>query len=349
MEVEVYMEDKRNTAMRIMEALSGVDEELLERCGYSSGATVLRRRYGRAVGSGTPVWRWAQACAAVLCLLAVGAASWSGYRMMRNIGSDGSSYSGGANQGTAGEYNNWLEHEEAQEAAGEMNGMNQPEADNGCLPETASTEGAGSDSDGVGNPSGSGMLKDEDCSPEEPDAEGGLEESGSLSADSVCLPSNVVTLSEEEARNWETLGSYIPTALPKGYVFEGASYNPDTERLAISWSRGMDSIMVSVGAADSVKTVDVAKPETYDERLYEIPYGSSVPPEYRESFQNPVFAWEDLDLEIVKSRILSHSDSGDTDTPRGNFSVLYPDGVVLRFNGRGTPEQIWEMICSVNA
>ena len=43
----------------------------------------------------------------------------------------------------------------------------------------------------------------------------------------------------------------------------------------------------------------------------------------------------------------SYDDAGDTDTPRGNFSVLYPDGVVVRFNGRGTAQEIWEMFCSM--
>ena len=36
-------------------------------------------------------------------------------------------------------------------------------------------------------------------------------------------------------------------------------------------------------------------------------------------------------------------DSGDTDTPRGNFAVLYSDGVLVEFSGRGTAEEIWNM------
>ena len=43
----------------------------------------------------------------------------------------------------------------------------------------------------------------------------------------------------------------------------------------------------------------------------------------------------------------SYDDQGDTDTPRGNFSVLYEGGVLIRFSGRGTAEEIWEMFCSM--
>ncbi len=105
---------------------------------------------------------------------------------------------------------------------------------------------------------------------------------------------------------------------------------------------------MSIEEADPVPaTVDIARAEIYDVRLYEIPYGETVPEEYREVFQDPVFAVEDLSLEVIESRMASYNDSGDTDTPRGNFRVLYPDGVLVRFNGRGTPEEIWEMFCSM--
>ena len=107
----------------------------------------------------------------------------------------------------------------------------------------------------------------------------------------------------------------------------------------------MDYIMLSLRRTEEdVATVDIDKPETYDQRLYEIPFGETVPGEYREVFDDPVFAWEDLDLEIIRSRMLVFEDRGDTAVPRGNFRVLYPDGMLLGFNGRGTAEEIWEML-----
>ncbi len=52
-------------------------------------------------------------------------------------------------------------------------------------------------------------------------------------------------------------------------------------------------------------------------------------------------------MEIVESRMKAYEDSGDTATPRGNFKVLYPDGVLVSFNGRGTAQEIWDMFCSM--
>ena len=122
-------------------------------------------------------------------------------------------------------------------------------------------------------------------------------------------------------------------------------------RLTLLWSKGEDDILLSIQETDSTAetggTVDVEKPETYDARLYELPYGDTVPEEYREAFMDPVFAKDDFSLEIVRSRVISYpGDGGDTDTPGGWFSVLY-DGVLVYFNGRGTPEEIWEMFASM--
>lgn len=118
--------------------------------------------------------------------------------------------------------------------------------------------------------------------------------------------------------------------------------------MTLCWIRGMDSITLHLErTANPPATVDVEETESYDQRLYEVPYGETVPEEYRQTFDNPVFAVEDFNLEIVKSRMKSYDDQGDTDTPRGNFNVLYEGGVLIRFNGRGTAEEIWEMFCSM--
>lgn len=42
-----------------------------------------------------------------------------------------------------------------------------------------------------------------------------------------------------------------------------------------------------------------------------------------------------------------YGDAGDTDTPRGDFSILFSDGILVRFSGEGTAEQIWEMFSSM--
>ena len=165
-----------------------------------------------------------------------------------------------------------------------------------------------------------------------------------------CGKLNAIEYSLQAAGQIEGLGEYVPETLPEGYKFESAYSNQDLDRenLTVSWSRGMDMILLHLEQTQgTVETVDVEKPEIYDERLYEVPYGETVPEEYRQIFQDPVFALEDFSLEIVESRMKAYEDSGDTATPRGNFKVLYPDGVLVSFNGRGTAQEIWDMFCSM--
>ena len=158
-------------------------------------------------------------------------------------------------------------------------------------------------------------------------------------------------LTEAQARE-SGLGDYVPEVLPAGYVFDEASLQTEAEDsqspsdLRLTWSRGMDYITLHITRHEmqEISVVDVNAPETYDQRLYEIPLGDSVPREYWESVQNPVFAAEDLSLEVIETRMVSMAgDSGDTDTPRGNFAVLYSGGVLVEFSGRGTAEEIWNM------
>ena len=184
-------------------------------------------------------------------------------------------------------------------------------------------------------------------------AEGGaMGEEGSPETDvgGCPLPPQSQKLMLAQAREDAVLGAYVPTALPAGYAFEEGHRVTESQEpnMTLCWIRGMDSITLHLErTANPPATVDVEETESYDQRLYEVPYGETVPEEYRQTFDNPVFAVEDFNLEIVKSRIKSYDDQGDTDTPRGNFSVLYEGGVLIRFNGRGTAEEIWEMFCSM--
>lgn len=168
-------------------------------------------------------------------------------------------------------------------------------------------------------------------------------------------------LTLEEAKAKDTIGSYVPSVLPAGYRLESASESTEVKSdkdLMLTWCRGMDFITLYItdyyaiakppqGVAE-LAVADLSRPETYDVRLYEIPYCDSVPSEYQEIFDHPVFNASDLSLAVVEARMKSVADRGDTDTPRGNFSVLYGSGVLVRFSGRGTAEEIWEMFQSVN-
>lgn len=333
-------------AIRLMEALSGVDEELLERCEESG----IREK------APVPLRRYAKSWAAVLCLAAVGVAGWGGYRLVQGTGKD-------MNASGAGCESMVLLPVEVETATEDMfcqepeTDIGEPEAvpqeEEGNSPE-GENSGPENGEDGITNKENNRDEDAGDASADENSSAGGThpqEKSGDGERlDEACPAVNTRSLTEEEARSDKTLGGYVPMTLPRGYVFESAEENLDIgeDNLRLCWTRGMDSIMLSFTKTENPPdTVDAEKPETYDERMYKIPYAESVPEEYRQSVNNPVFAREDFSLEMIESRMISYSDSGDTDTPRGNFSVLGSDGVLVRFSGRGTAEEIWEMFCSM--
>ena len=59
-------------AMKLFEALSDVDEELLERCNRKESKSSVYRVF----------WKYGKTIAACFCLVAVGAAAWTGYRLV---------------------------------------------------------------------------------------------------------------------------------------------------------------------------------------------------------------------------------------------------------------------------
>lgn len=359
---------RQEEAMRIMEALSGVDEELLARCeaagtadsregmtGTGKGTAGSLKDVGRLTGrrrkrQGSRSWRYLSRCAAVLALAAVGAASWSGLRVSQDNMTNKSA-SGGSPEATA--LNGFAFDPELEEGHAEDMGFNGNMISESKLAEKdiqGGVDGAPVPAEaepGINGAGGTGSADGAEITngPDGTDYLDAIKEEQSVG----CATSAARMLTADEARQTDLLGSYVPTSLPAGYAFESARYDEATGRLMIWWDKGMDNIRLSFEQVDgsAVETVDIRKPETYDERMYEIPFADTVPEEYRKVFFDPVFAKDDFSLEIVRSRVLSYSgDGGDTSTPRGQFSVLY-DGVLVYFNGRGTPEEIWEMFASI--
>lgn len=355
-------ERERLWAIRLMEALSGVDEELLERCERDDRRTSRGNRAGiPGRARPRPIWQNARAWAAVLCLAVVGAASWGGYQLSQM--KMGSADSSGGAASFLEEARDEAKVEEEAVPRDAVSGDTAPQgAEAGCAPEAGQgqetnrqPEGdipmAEKEADEVGMPNQETAIEEETDSDggaaQETDTEG---QAPDAEVDSCPLPPQSQKFALAQAREDAVLGAYVPTELPAGYAFEEAyRVTEKTEaNLALCWTRGLDSIMLHLErTANPPATVDVERTEIYDQRLYDVPYGETVPREYWQTFDNPVFAAEDLSLEIIKSRMKSYDDKGDTDTPRGNFSVLYEDGVLIRFSGRGTPEEIWEMFCSI--
>lgn len=286
--------DKQSGAMRIFEALSSVDEELLERSEEKTKVLPFRK-----------ATRIMAACAS---LLVVGLVTWTGVQ-----------YLGGgdkfASDLAAPESMNEMEKELKVEATVESATVTQD-----------SISGANAE-------------------------EGAGETHGAMWDCESVMVQNQKELSWEELRAVEVLGEYVPAVVPEGYLFE-SGYMLDESEIHICWSKGMDTIMLTVMNYEDrqevrERIVDISKPETYDVHLYEIPYADTVPEEYRAVFSNPIFRENDLTAEVVQTRMKSVADAGDTDTPRGNFAVLYESGVLVRFNGDGSPMRIWEMFESI--
>ena len=113
--------------------------------------------------------------------------------------------------------------------------------------------------------------------------------------------------------------------------------------LFVRWSRGYDDVEVCVyrDGYRSYNLVSPDRPETYDLRLYEIPWCDSVPEEYRETVNCPAFRAEDVSLAVVEARGIEK----DTGGLNFDFDVLHPDGTVVSYRCDGmTARQVWELV-----
>ena len=88
--------------------------------------------------------------------------------------------------------------------------------------------------------------------------------------------------------------------------------------------------------------VDLSNRAAYDVRLYSIPWCDSVPEEYRETVDNPIFRAQDMTREIIAARSRSYQDAGDIDGPRINFTIRYSDGTEAEYTSKGLSEDaLW--------
>lgn len=360
-------EKKRNGAMRLFEALSGVDQELLEKCEEEAvGAKVYgRTRHGQKFGRKL---RYGGATlAAAVCVLAVGLAVWQANGPMFTAKDEAcaeapaalAQNAAGTMQDAAmpetsmeevfGEDNDWKEYAyaatEERKDAGE--GLNATDT----MGSNGATESLKQEAADITN---GNQEKYEEQLPGMEELKQSLEkEQTEICIDSAVGKDNRQDITEAQARELEVLGAHIPTVLPADYTWESgllsAATETETERVFLTWTKGMDSIEITLSRVetDEVQLTDIRAEETYNVHLYDIPYAETLPKEYRDTFNDPVFAAKELSLQLIEKRMKSFSDAGDTDTPRGNFSVLYEDGVLVRFGGRGTAQEIWEMFVSM--
>ena len=162
----------------------------------------------------------------------------------------------------------------------------------------------------------------------------------------------VTAQTPSQARQEAAFAPYLPAAAPAGYGdFYGLlTYQEGvTNSLYLRWSRGYADVSVRVSLPEGENTVagvlvDPDAPETYDKRLYSIPWADSVPEEHRQSVDNPVFPAEEMTRELVEARSHLKTELGEPDALVIDFAVLHPDGTVAEYRCEGlTVDQVWAM------
>ena len=158
------------------------------------------------------------------------------------------------------------------------------------------------------------------------------------------------SLTLDEAWAEPELGLHVPSDIPDGFTFGGASRELGQNRdyLSLWWEGYYTHISITIQRPfEEAAVMDTDDKKYYDQRLYTIPYCDSVPDEVMfGGFQDPVFRYEDLTLDVIEARLTyADSDAGDISGYRGNFTVLYPDGLVARYSVKGvTPAEMAQML-----
>lgn len=210
---------REENAFRIMRALSGVDEELLARSeGMDAAAEAKDKKQGGNRKIVSFVNRHGRALAACLCLAVLGAAYFALELRRENEAQDGSG------SGASYIYIKNPEMNEAETQGRPNQAYEDGEEANDMAPgEMWDAEGSvvGEQTNGLGD-TAADQHKD------------------GLSEMQAARPESRQELSLEEARECETLGSYVPKTLPAGYDFVKAVYEKQTSgsRLVLTWSDG---------------------------------------------------------------------------------------------------------------
>ena len=237
------LDKKRERALRIMEALSGVDEELLERSGRENGATAQN---GETVRNGEKtekrnrregaklyrfVHRHGKLLAACLCLAVLGTAFWGLQRL------EGFPY--GSSKTTEAFTMDSAVDNCAPEAAEEMvaaGAQSNEEPEDAGEQQTTGATGMTGGTEAVKKEMAEMAVAEEDKS---------VQNSGANIPDEE--------ISWEDAREPEGLGAYIPSKLPAGYREEYACRGTDsgrTVRLTLRWSNGKQDLQLGISEAD---------------------------------------------------------------------------------------------------
>ena len=287
--------EREENAFRIMRALSGVDEELLARSEGMDAATETKDKKqdgNRKIVSF--VNRHGRALAACLCLAVLGAAYFALELRRENEAKDGTG--GGASYTNI----NDIAMNEAETQGKQDQAYEDGEEANDMAPgEMWDAEGSlvGEQTNGLG-----------DAATAEDQYKDGLNEQVQ-----AARPESRQELSLEEARECETLGSYVPKTLPAGCDLVKAVYEEQASgsRLVLIWSDGGHLFRVRLS-----------------ETLFAEPEEAAA--EIDIAVYSAAGDWEKTFWQPEKSGRLQ-------------FAVLYEDGVLAEYEGYLGKEDILKM------
>lgn len=161
-------------------------------------------------------------------------------------------------------------------------------------------------------------------------------------------------ITEDEMRQEEEFIAWLPKTLPEGWYLDRAwrELGQDRNYMTIEYHRTSENSTMERDYIDWTITltdeepemIDVMKPETYAFGLY----GSfnEIPDKYWDNMMSPVFAREDVTLNILQAR--ENASESSHERPGINLSILYrgdsDENVLVRVSGMAYAWEIWEMI-----
>ncbi len=332
------MSEKREAAMRLFGALSGVDEAYLAACeedegtgtpvvGENSGKAAGRRavRGGSGAGAASGIisfaGRYGRQVAAVLCLAVLGASIFA-YQISKSKGGYFT-----AEQGVT------------EDSLMQENGMSQSPA---AVPEAMDAEPEESEKQMSGNKSDGSTFSGALPGQTETDKyEPGITDFASQnrvteSVKDIKLSDSLSEeMSLEKTAELAVIGSYLPDVWPKqgsiSNITRIVGDDAENEKVVIHWFYGGDS---SEGFELTIENLGEAKPQ--------------------EAMGSSVFPAEEFTEECVEACMeTEENDTAGADTLRGSFGVLYRTGegenVLVSFSGCGSVEEVWAMFKSVSA
>lgn len=324
------MDRKRDAAMRLFGALSGVDEEYLAGCEADAGKTAAAAGEGTAGQKTVPfqrlgsfVRKYGMAVAAVLCVAVLGV-SLTGYRLGGRKAMDSTQNGRIA-----------LQQENAAGFAADQEYVGVPEAAEELEGGSIVTNGSGAaDGENIDDLStrlaSKNVLQDEHV---QENAELSIEQKQALKKELMSQPSETESLMTlEQAREVRVVGGYLPEALPESGSLNVLYGTEDEghERITLGWN---------------IDSENESKDWFY---LVIENLGSDQSDWLNDS---TVFAADRLTRENVERILVKDSaNTSASGTAEGTLGVLYEDQgnyVLLTFYGEVSAKEVWKMLSSV--